>query len=349
LSPVCSAATNVEVDIAPARFYECTASFADFNLYQTPAFNIVMGAAQGAQTSNIVVWRGGLPIGACVLRIKTMPVLGWGVAYALGGPVWQRPGATADDLSAVLQAIRTEYGCRRGLSVWLMPRLWAESPAAELHQATFDANEFKPRPNHAPARTLLLDLRPPVDEIRQGLHRSWRRYLLKAERNGLEVRTDCTDESFAAFLPVYAELKKVKGFHGVDGEAMRRVNAALPESLRMQVTLCYRNGRLVAGQIASHLGDTALGIIGAANAEGREYHAAYLVWWQRLLGAKESGCRWYDMGGFDDQANPSVAQAKLRMGGRVATFLGEFRYEPSPQRAWFLHKLNNLRRRLRRP
>jgi len=332
----CPTATRVEVDVAPARFYECASSFADFNLYQTPAFNTVMAAMQGAHYSSIVVFRGDVPIGACALRIKAIPVLGWGLAYALGGPLWQRPHAGVADLCDVLAAIRVEYGHRRRLSVWLKPRLWRESADSALHQAVFDDNHFSFCPDRATAPTLLLDLRPSVDEMRQRLHRSWRRYLLKAERCGLEISTDRSDASFAAFLPLYDELKAVKGFRGIDGDAMRRAHVALPEQLRMGITLCRSAGRIIAGQVASLLGDTCLGIIGAANAEGRECNAAYLVWWERLLRAKEHGCLWYDMGGFDHEANPTVAQAKLRMGGQLATFLGEFHYDPSRQRAWLL-------------
>jgi lipid II:glycine glycyltransferase (peptidoglycan interpeptide bridge formation enzyme) len=340
--------TNVEVDVPATRFYECAASFAEFHLYQTPAFSAVMASTQGARASNLVVIKEGVPIGACAVRIKTLPLIGCGVAYSLGGPLWQRPEATAADLSDVLRAIWGEYGDRRRLSVWLRPRIWRESAASDTLLAAFQANGFNASASQRLPQTLLVDLRPTVDEIRQRLHRSWRRYLLKAERNGLEVSTDRSDASFAAFLPLYDELKRAKGFHGIDENAMRRVNAALPAQLCMETTLCRRSGRIVAGQIASQLGDTCLGIIGGASTEGRECHAAYLVWWERLLRAKESGCLWYDTGGYDDESNPSVAEAKMRIGGQIATFLGEFRRDPSPRRAWLVRQVEALRSMLLR-
>ncbi len=337
---------RIEPDPSAERFYAEAGRFSDLTLYQTPAFAEVTAAGRRASTSRALICRGDAVIGACSVRIKQLPLLGWGVAYALGGPLWRRPGATPRDLQDVLTALRQYYVENQGHCLRLRPRIWQEDEDYEQCAEVLAAAGYQPTPHRAPDQTLLLDLTPTLDEIRARFQRRWRQYLNRAERSELTVQTDLRDESFAEFLPIYEELKRVKWFRGIDGAEMRRVNQQLPPDLRMEVTLCHLDGRLLAGQIASCLGQTCLGIIGAANVEGRDCFAANLVWWERIKRAREAGCTQYDFGGYDPHENRSVAEAKLRLGARVVTFVGEFGCAPSAWRAWLLERAETLYRRL---
>lgn len=324
---------RVEVDPKPDRYYACATQLSDFNLYQTPAFGDVTAGSVRGYSSSILVFRDEQVIGACLMRIKTIPLTRMGIAYALSGPLWRSSSATCTNLADVLTALREEYVHSRRLSVRLYPRLWREHPDAARINDVFARAGFVPSTRMAIERTFLVDLSPPLEEIRGRIQRRWRNYLSQAERSGLELSTDRLDSSFVEFIPLYLRLKRSKHFQGIDEGLMRLVHAALPEPLKLEITLCRNRGRLVAGHIASHLGDTCLGILAANNEEARECRAANLIWWERFKRAK-ADCRvWYDLGGFDFETNRSVAEAKSRLGGVPLTFFGEYRCEPSLLRA----------------
>jgi len=49
--------------------------------------------------------------------------------------------------------------------------------------------------------------------------------------------------------------------------------------------------------------------------EGRECKAAYVVLWEAIRQCRDSGMRWFDLGGIDPDGNPGVYHFKAGLGG----------------------------------
>jgi len=174
-------------------------------------------------------------------------------------------------------------------------------------------------------RTIYLDLSPDLDALRQGLAQKWRNGLNQSERRNVTVEARTDDAAMGAFETLYDEMWTGKRFETrVSVSSFRRVQAALPADQKLTVRLAYYDGDVIAGHVASCLGDTCIYMLGASNEEGRRRKASYLLQWKTIEAAKAAAARWYDLGGIDPKANPGVYRFKAGLGGRECCFLGEY-------------------------
>jgi lipid II:glycine glycyltransferase (peptidoglycan interpeptide bridge formation enzyme) len=111
-------------------------------------------------------------------------------------------------------------------------------------------------------------------------------------------------------------MRKRKAFETtVDVEEFARIQESLPESHRMRVFICEDKGLPVAGLVASAMGDSAIYLLGATSDAGLKSQGAYLLQWTLIQWLKESGVRWYDLGGIDPIGNPGVYAFKKGFSG----------------------------------
>jgi lipid II:glycine glycyltransferase (peptidoglycan interpeptide bridge formation enzyme) len=74
----------------------------------------------------------------------------------------------------------------------------------------------------------------------------------------------------------------------------------------MQVLICEDRGVPVAGLVASAMGDLAIYLLGATSDCGLNAKGSYLLQWTLIQQLKQTGVRWYDLGGIDPVGNPGV-------------------------------------------
>jgi len=114
------------------------------------------------------------------VRVKSIPLLGTGIAYINGGPLVRRDdGCDAERLGKALSALQTEYVHRRGLLLRVAPPPgWVEWSAAQC--AEFITRGFGPSEHMRAHRTILLSIDRPLDDVRRGLSQKWRNNLKRA-------------------------------------------------------------------------------------------------------------------------------------------------------------------------
>jgi lipid II:glycine glycyltransferase (peptidoglycan interpeptide bridge formation enzyme) len=93
--------------------------------------------------------------------------------------------------------------------------------------------------------------------------------------------------------------------------------------------LAWHEGEVVAGHIGSFAGDAAVYVLGATTKRGRELCASYLLQWCVIEYAKSNGNRFYDLGGYDEIANPGVYDFKSRLNGRRVIAAGALEVAPN--------------------
>lgn len=306
---------------------QLASSFADHNYRQLYEYSSLAAERIGATSENVAIWHGQELKGLANIRIKRIPFTSKGVAYINGGPLIKHVHALSEQeqsLTKCLVALRQEYVNRRGLLLRIICPV-SDCATVSFQSKVFESLGFKKPKAKGKYRTILIDLLPPVDSIRKGLAQKWRNILNKAEKNNIQVTRSKELSSFDDFLILFDNLVERKRISVDLGPSFfRDLQKTLPEHEKFVVHLAIANGKPVAGHIGSYLGDTAVYLLGAANDEGLKLNASYLLQWNVILYARESGCRWYDLGGIDPESNPDVYRFKQRMGGEDITAAGPY-------------------------
>lgn len=312
---------QVEVDHStPVEWWQMLDLFDDANLYQTWSYGGVRWGEQNL--SHLVLKRGGEVLGMAQLRIVRPTRFKFGMAYLRWGPLFQRRGRPLDPEVAVnlARALEEEYIDKRKLFLRVLPNAFAGSPRAALMESAFCRFKREPLVADNIYRTFIVDLSPPIEDLRKKLDPKWRNKLSGSEKNNLSVMwakgTDTCGDRYRTFCLLYNQMQKRKTFETtVDVEEFGRIQQDLPESHRMQVLICEDNGVPVAGLVVSAIGDSAIYLLGATSDNGLKSKGAYLLQWTMIKWLKERGVKWYDLGGIDSELNPGVYSFKKGFSG----------------------------------
>ena len=308
---------RTEVDnVTEQEWSELGGHFEDASLYQTWAYGSIRWGEKNL--SHIVLKDGDDPVAIAQLRIVRPKGIKAGVAYLRWGPLChsRTRGLDADVVRAMADALRKEYTDRRGLCLEIVPHAFAESRRADVFQGALEQYQRKSVVGTEKYRTFLLDLSPPLDDVRRTLHRRWRGYLNAAERNELRVSEGDDLERYGAFCRLYAQMWRRKRFWtGVHVEEFARIQERLPQFERMKIFLCEHKGSPVAALVCSAMGDTGIYLLGASIDADMRLKASYLLHWNVIKWLKNSGIRYYDLGGIDPIKNPGGHQFKRGLSG----------------------------------
>jgi Acetyltransferase (GNAT) domain len=328
-------------------------TFDDHNFRQLWDYAAAMAARGGARAEHVCVEADGRPVGLAAVRVKPIPGLRTGIAYVSGGPLVRgaaggEPGAALD---AVVAALVREYAGRRHLVLRTAPPI-GDAAWNAAQERSFLSAGFRPAVGVRRHQTMLIDIARPLDEVRAGFAKKWRYELGRAEKAGIEIAEGTDPALIQSFQPLFDEFVERKGF-GVDlgADFYAALQPGLPEAERLHVALAWLDGELVAGVVATFLGDTGVYLLGASSEAGRGAQAAYLLQWRVIQAAAARGLRWYDLGGTDPDDNPGVYRFKARMGGTELEHPGPYELSPSRLRARAVRGAERLVRaaRARRP
>lgn len=315
--------STVEIDrISQPDWHRHLAGFADANIYQSWSY----GAACWGENnlSHLVLKNGSAIVGLGQLRIVRTPVIGSGVAYLRWGPLFQsQPGGPdAATLRQLLGALQQEYVTKRGLALRLIPNAFADMPRAKIFETVLKESGFKVAEANGVHRTMLVDLAPPLEEVRRKLEGKWRNQLNQSERNNLIVTEGSDDASWQVFETLYCDMMARKRFDTtVSIKDFAEIQKMLPEELKLRVFIARAEGEPVAAIACSFLGDTGIYLLGATNERALKLRAANLLQWEAIKKLKTLGIRYYDLGGIDPEANPGGFHFKSGLSGHDVTQL----------------------------
>lgn len=297
--------------------------FTDASIYQAAAYGAARWGADNL--THVTVTRDGTVIAMAQARHVRFPLIGGGVAYVPAGPIWQRSGNDADteNLALILRALRKWLTVRGGVHLLVSPNMDSEFTAA---RTVFESEGFKWREKQA--RTIIMDIRPPLDELRSGTRRKWRQTLQKAERNALDVTITTDIDDYDIGLSLYTEMHQRKKFaRFTDMYAFRKMQEQLPDPARMQILVCRDGEKPVAAIAWATVGNTGLPLLAATGAGALKSGAAYIMWWGMVKWLKEHGFEYCDLGGVNAERNPGGYTFKTGMGkthGRDIVSIGDF-------------------------
>jgi len=307
------------------EWYNIIDQFSDSNIYQTWAYDAIR-CGEG-NISHFVLRGSDKIIAAAQARIVRIPVLGLGAAYIRWGPLWQRRNQKAGPsvFRMAVRALRNEYVCRRGLILRILPILYDDNRDLFFNILL---EEGYTKPENDSQRTLILNIQPPIEELRKNFKQKWRNCLNRSERNQLEVIEGTDDSLFADFIGLYRELLQRKKFKEPnDINEFRMIQHELPTKFKMGIFLCRSNGLSSAGAIFTAIGETGVYLFGATNDQGMKNNGSYLIQWKAIQWMKNNGCRYYNLNGINPKTNPGSYHFKEGVSGKSGKdvrYLGRF-------------------------
>lgn len=165
------------------------------------------------------------------------------------------------------------------------------------------------------------------EELLQSFKSKCRYNIRLAQRKGV-VCGVYGKERLGDFQRLMEETGKRDGFRVRSQEYFAGMMDALGDCCRLY--LCDYKGEPLSGAICVQYGERTCYVYGASTAHRREVMPNYLMQWEMIRWAVESGCSIYDFQGVPcwyDPAHPNYGVYRFKTGfnGRLAIYAGEFR------------------------
>lgn len=305
-----------------AAWQAATASFFDRTLMQDWAFGEAKAGAGSWRAERGLFRANGDIVGAAQIMIRRLPLVGGGLVWINRGPLWRtRSDESPERLAALLGVLRARWD-RGGYYLRVAPPI-----EGNFHAPGFESTGT---PGWASAR---VDLAPPPDALRAHLQQKWRNALNKAERGGLIVSSGVG--SFSVFHDGFARFLAEKKFStSVTPDFLVRLQDCLPPENKMIAHIARVGEVLAGGALIARHGDTAEYLAGFATEAGHGLNVGQILLWRAMTAAKESGVRWFDLGGLDEKRTPEgIYHFKAGLGGTPYRLADEIEFCPADVRA----------------
>lgn len=321
-----------EVDtVDEQEWYQILQEFNDANVHQTYAAAVV--ASSRRNISHLILRKNGEIVAAAQARITRIPLLNVGAATIQSGPLWKRGRCEPDPevFRQAVRALRNEYVCARGLALRLFPDLYSDDDAPRF-SSVLAQEGFSIAPKGARKRTIVMDLRPSLEELYGGLGRNWKKNLKATNKGRLELIEGTSVDLFDAFLGIYKEMVSRKKFVSfADINKFRQMQVRLPQDFKMIIMLGKSGDGLCAGLVCAAMGKSAINLFAATSNAGMKSRGSYFLQWKLIERLKEHGFALYDLDGIDPIRNPGTYKFKRDLGGvngRDVYLLGRFDSHP---------------------
>lgn len=267
--------------------------------------------------------------GTALFLIKKIPFLGCSFMYSPHGPVCDfNDGEVLEDIFDGAEKIRKMYNC---YELRVDPNI-IESDKKDIEifeKFGFDFRENAEELTTIQARNnyiLKIDGRT-TDEIFSSFHKKWRYNIRLASRKGVECRI-CGTEALDDFYNLMEETGKRDGFCIRSKEYFRRMITELGEHCRLY--MCYYDDVPLSGAVSVQYAGKTCYVYGASTSKMRNVMPNYLMQWNMICWAVESGCDIYDFQGipfYKDESHPNHGVYRFKQGfnGEVMTYAGEFK------------------------
>jgi lipid II:glycine glycyltransferase (peptidoglycan interpeptide bridge formation enzyme) len=168
-----------------------------------------------------------------------------------------------------------------------------------------------------PPRTLLVDLRPPVDDIWAAFRSTTRNRVRLAQKRGVGVRVG-RGTDVESFVRLFEETNARHGLRLGRPEQFRLADRHFGSQDTMRLFLASADDVDLAGIMVFLWGATATYLWGASSASesARQLNPNQLLHWTAMQWARERGCASYDLFGIPDyDADVLEAEYGQRTGG----------------------------------
>ena len=295
---------------------------ADFDrfIYSHPKGHMMQTSAWG-EVKKEWDWRGfickaddGSIKGVCSVLLRQIPMTPFKMMYSPRGPVCEL--ADKETVTALLNAIK-DYGVENKAYTFKIDTDTLASNSGYislLEELGFSFKEHNASFDTIQSRYIFrLDVEGKTEEeLMASFHPKTRYNIRLSARKGVTVEVKGAEacEDFHKLMLVTGTRDN---FVTRDVSYFRRIMDAFGENAR--IYLAYYEGKPIAGALDVLCGDKVWYVYGASSNEYRNVMPNYLVQWEMIKWAMESGCKYYDFrGGYPDEDNPLHGIFKFKRG-----------------------------------
>lgn len=258
----------------------------------------------GWQAFRVAVKRQGKIIAGAQMLVKSLPLRVGSVAYIPRGPIgnWLDEDVTSYLLSE-LHRIAKDYR-----AVFLKiepPLLYHGTPHQLLKQHHFQPSRYA----NQPQATIIMDLKPKLDDILQQIPRQTRYNIRYGPKQGVTVRVGGRED-----LPAFHQLMQITGRRG---QFAPRVLDYYEEEWQTFVAcdqvvllMAYYQDQLLAVRTAFRMGHHAADFHASSSNAYRNLRPNHLLVWEAIKWAKTHDCHTYDLWGIPSEVGQQVSEGK---------------------------------------
>lgn len=273
--------------------------------------------------------------GAISILIRKLPVINATMMYAPRGPVCDpHDFETLKELFNNVKQLAKKY---HSYVLKMDPDIEIEDKEFEQNVRKLGFKISRGLKNYEgiqPRFVFRLDLKGKTeDEIMKDFHHKTRYNIRLATRRGVECRIGTRDD-IAEFHKLMVETGNRDKFLIRKQDYYERVYDSLgPEHVRL--FLSYYEGELLSGTIGILYGNKCWYLYGGSSNKHRNLMPNYLLQWEMIKWAIESGCDIYDFRGVPgnlSEDNPMIGLYKFKVGfkGKFTEFVGMLDYVFNP-------------------
>lgn len=224
-------------------------------------------------------------IGDTFISFHRIPHTPWTIGYIPKGPL---PTQT------MLNKLSTIGHEKRAIFIQLEPMSIATQKAMQKIQTL---------PLRASAHplftkyTFLLDLTKTEEELLAAMHSKTRYNIRVAQKHGVTIKKDNSDEAFAAYLRLSEETTKRQGFYAHNTTYHTTMWKVLKAARIAQLFTASYKGEILAAWVMFVYHDTIYYPYGASSRNHREVMAPNLLLWEIIRWAKSQNLRFLDLWG----------------------------------------------------
>ena len=225
-----------------------------------------------------------------VLSIHKIPHLPWTIGYLPKGPM------PTKDMLTKLQEIGKKEKC---IFIQLEPNV----EKIENLKLKIENLGLKPAAHPLFTKyTFVLDITKNEPELLAGMHPKTRYNIRVAQKHGVKVIEDNSDEAFETYLKLSAETTKRQGFYAHTEKYHRLQWQTLPHKiiknkLSSHLLLAKYQEKTLVAWVVFVYNDILYYPYGASSNENRETMASNLMMWEAIRFGKKLGLKKFDMWG----------------------------------------------------
>ncbi|MGI6547750.1 MAG: lipid II:glycine glycyltransferase FemX [Bacillota bacterium] len=290
----------------------------------------VLKAGTGWQFYPYLLEEGGQPVASALVLSRKVPGTGRSLWYIPRGPVVDFQDERR--FAMLMSALKQEAAAHGALGIRIDPDLPVATPS--VRENILRAG-FKPRPGGLnfegaqPRFVFRLALQPDLDEIIANFAPKTRYNIRLAGRRGVEVEIGARQEDMAVFYQILEVTAERDGFLVRSARYFDDIWRLFITKGYAQLFMARYQGKIIAATLAFICGDKVWYLYGASSNEHRNVMPNYLLQWEMIRWAKESGCQIYDFRGVSgdlNENNPLYGLYRFKKGfsGDFVEFIGEF-------------------------
>ena len=287
------------------------------NLLQSWAYGEAKSAQGGWRVKRGVFYRDHEPIALVqVLQKRVAGLLS--IERINRGPLFLRT-LSSQEQRAVWGELARLGSIWRGRVLTVAPELSLSGLSLAL-MADLGFRQFSP----CAMESVWVDLGLEIDALRKRLDGKWRNMLTFSEKTVLKLEIGSDDQLFDWMMAHYQELMQEKDFSGPAIGLLRNLRNHLDDGEQLLILRAMHEGEPVAGVCLARHGSAATYLLGWNGHKGRNLKANQYLLWQAIKYLKQSGSRWFDLGGISEENTPGITAFKLGLNGERYELVGEY-------------------------